>query len=52
MEIDDSSLIDYVSQYPYLYDKTNKSYKNKIVRENAWKTIASLLSEKGDLSRK
>lgn len=50
MDTEDGNLTDYVSQYPYLWDKGEKFYKNKGMRENAWKTIASLLRQR--ISRK
>ena len=36
-------LAEAVREYPCLYDKAKKEYKDKIVAENAWKEVADQL---------
>ncbi|KAG5865854.1 hypothetical protein JTB14_035347 [Gonioctena quinquepunctata] len=52
MEIDDAILIDLVRQFPALYDKSMKEFKDKNVKDNAWGTIASTLNVDGPRSMK
>lgn len=42
--MDDGELIERVSEFSVIYDKKHPHFKNKIFKENAWKTIAVLLS--------
>ena len=46
-------LAEAVREYPCLYDKSNKEYKDKIVTENAWKKAADKLmfTENGKLKK-
>ena len=37
------NLCELVRQYPVIYDKSYKGYKEKNVEENAWQEIASAL---------
>ena len=36
-------LIDCVRSFPVIYDLSKKSYKDKIAKDNAWKSIATAL---------
>ena len=36
-------LAEAVREYPCLYDKTKKEYKNKILTENVWEEVADKL---------
>lgn len=38
--VDIELLIHLVKGFPYLYDKSDKSYKDIVKKENAWKAIA------------
>ncbi|XP_011883916.1 PREDICTED: uncharacterized protein LOC105571054 isoform X2 [Vollenhovia emeryi] len=40
----DELLIDLVRSRPYLYDKTQREYKNTNIKENAWIEMASILN--------
>lgn len=47
-EIDaDEKLIDIVKGYKSLYDKLSPDYKNKQIRENAWKEISETMGQAG-----
>ena len=35
------NLCELVRQYPFVFDKSHKSYKEKVVEENAWQEIIS-----------
>lgn len=48
MEIDDAVLVDLVRQFPFLYDKGNKDFKDKNMKENSWSTIAANLHVDGE----
>ena len=37
------NLCELVRQYPFVFDKSQKSYKEKDVEENAWQEIISAL---------
>jgi len=37
-------LIELVRQKHFLYDKSNRGYKNTILRDRTWKEIAELLN--------
>jgi len=39
----DEKLIDYVRSFPVIHDLSKKSYKDKIAKDNAWKSIATAL---------
>jgi hypothetical protein len=43
--MDDGALIDLVRGFTLLYDKRNSDYKNKLKKQNAWGTIASIMEE-------
>jgi len=36
-----------VQKYPFLYDKSNKDYKNRVVVDEAWKVITQSLGLEG-----
>lgn len=42
--MDQAALIELVRQYEHIYRKKHRDFKNKLARENAWKTIASILN--------
>ena len=39
----DEKLIDYVRSFPVIYNLSKKLYKDKIAKDNAWKTITTAL---------
>ena len=41
------AVIDSVREHPCLYNKSNKDYKDKIVKENAWTSISQKLGKNG-----
>ncbi|CAH1171050.1 unnamed protein product [Phaedon cochleariae] len=43
MANEDGPLIDLIRQYPWLYDKQEKQYRNKNAKQNAWQMIANIL---------
>lgn len=48
--MDKGELIELVRQYEHIYNKRHKDFKNKLARDNAWKTISSIMkcpSKKG-----
>ncbi|KAF5280202.1 hypothetical protein FQR65_LT15026 [Abscondita terminalis] len=50
--LDIGLLIDLVNGYEYLYDKGHKSYKDLIIKENAWLEIALTLNSTPDTCKK
>ena len=46
----DEKLIDCVRSFPVIYDLRKKSYKDKIAKDNAWKSIATALERDGKFS--
>lgn len=48
--MDDGQLIDLVRQFPVLYDKREKNFRNKLMKQNAWSTIANILSDSASTS--
>jgi len=46
----DEKLIDSVRSFPVIYDLSKKSYKDKIGKDNAWKTITTALERDGKFS--
>ena len=42
--LEEETLCEKVRQYPILYDKTQKGYKEKVAVENAWGKVASELA--------
>ena len=46
----DEKLIDCVRSFPVIYDLSKKSYKDKIAKDNAWKSIATDLERHGKFS--
>jgi len=46
----DEKLIDCLRSFPVIYDLSKKSYKDKIAKDNAWKSIAPALERDGKLS--
>ena len=42
-EESDEKLIDCVRSFPVIYDLSKKSYKDKIAKDNAWRSIATAL---------
>jgi len=44
---DDSLLIDLVKNYPHLYDKQAKDFKDTIKRNNSWIEIGQVLNATG-----
>ncbi|CAH0560574.1 unnamed protein product [Brassicogethes aeneus] len=47
MSLKDGELIEQVESFSFLYNKNAPSFKDKIARENAWKTIWSILEVPG-----
>lgn len=45
----DEILIDSVSRHPALYDASQKSYKDNVVRDNIWREIAEIINRSGKL---
>jgi len=43
----DEKLTDCVRSFPVIYDLSKKSYKDKIAKDNAWKSIATALERDG-----
>ena len=43
-------LLEYIEQYPFLYDKAHPDFKNKYARNAAWNEIATGLDSEGLLS--
>lgn len=43
--IDVALLIELIQQYPVLYDKSRKDFKNQQKKNNAWKELAETLDE-------
>ena len=39
-------LIELVQFYPVLYDPSREDYKNRVLKENAWKEVAERLLQK------
>jgi len=46
----DEKLIDCVRRFPVIYNLSKKSYKDKIAKDNAWKSIATALERDGKFS--
>ena len=46
----DEKLIDCVRSFPVMYDLSKKSYKDKIAKDNARKSIATALERDGKFS--
>lgn len=46
---DDELLIYLVRVRPYLYDKTQKEFKDMKIKENAWREMAGILNITGKL---
>ncbi|XP_030764687.1 uncharacterized protein LOC115888937 [Sitophilus oryzae] len=44
-------LIDLIQNFPYLYDKSKKEYKNNNIRNNAWDIAAALTTSVEDIQR-
>jgi len=44
---DDSLLVDLVKNYPHLYDKQTKDFKDTIKRNNLWIEIGQVLNATG-----
>ena len=42
-KVQEENLCELVRQYPVIFDKSHKGYKEKEVEENAWQEIASAL---------
>lgn len=47
--VDTEVLISLVREYPYLYNKQDRRYKDTVVKENAWKSISETLNVSGKL---
>lgn len=45
--MDDGLLIEQVEKFKHLYDKRSNLFKNKLARENAWKSIGHILETEG-----
>ncbi|KAK4877002.1 hypothetical protein RN001_009508 [Aquatica leii] len=43
--MDDATLIELVRQFEVLYNRRHRDFKNKLVRENAWQSIAVILND-------
>ena len=43
--MDDTLIVEQVEKFRLLYDKSDKNFKNKIQRENAWSTIGIILDQ-------
>ena len=43
-------LINGVRSFPVIYDLSKKSYKDKIAKDNAWRSIAAALERDGKFS--
>ena len=41
----ESSLLNTIREYPILYDKSQKGFRNKIQKANAWKKIAEKMNK-------
>jgi hypothetical protein len=46
----DEKLIDCLRSFPVIYDLSNKLYKDKIAKDNAWKSIATALERDAKFS--
>ena len=44
------NLLEYIEQYPLLYDKSHPAFKNKYSRAAAWEQIATGLDSEGAIS--
>ncbi|XP_042146962.1 uncharacterized protein LOC115319187 isoform X3 [Ixodes scapularis] len=44
----EAALIEKVEQFPWLWDTSGHDYRDKIKRENSWKTIGNLLKRSAD----
>ena len=44
------NLLEYIEQYPLLYDKSHPDFKNKYSRSAAWEEIATRLDSEGAIS--
>ncbi|CAG9762749.1 unnamed protein product [Ceutorhynchus assimilis] len=40
-----SALIDHIESFPHLWDKKNAMYSDIIAKENAWKTISTIMEK-------
>ncbi|XP_031327322.1 uncharacterized protein LOC116158643 [Photinus pyralis] len=45
IDMEDATLIELVEQFEVLYNRRHKDFKNKLVRENAWKSIAAIFND-------
>jgi hypothetical protein len=46
----DEKVINCVRSFPVIHDLCKKSYKDKIAKDNAWKSIAAALEREGKFS--
>jgi len=46
----DEKLMHCLSSFPVIYDLSNKSYKDKTAKDNAWKSITAALERDGKFS--
>jgi hypothetical protein len=46
----DEKLIDCVRSFPVIYDLNKKSYKDKVAKDNAWKSVTTALERDGKFS--
>ncbi|CAH0562901.1 unnamed protein product [Brassicogethes aeneus] len=42
--LDDGQLIEQVECFTFIYNKNDPAFKDKIVKENAWQTIAAVMN--------
>ncbi|KAK4885222.1 hypothetical protein RN001_001493 [Aquatica leii] len=47
--MDDATLIELVRQFEVLYNRRHRDFKNKLVQENAWQSIAVILNDTRNL---
>ena len=52
MEVNKELLINAVERYPWLYDKSHKSYKDQIKKANSWQEIADIVGVAEDEAKK
>ena len=45
----EEELIEHVKKFPILYDQSNKDYRNKNARTEAWEEIGGILKISGNL---
>ena len=52
MEIDKEPLINNVARYPWLCDKSERSYKDSIKKANSWQELAGIVGMTVDETKK